>query len=98
MKNNKPIVISHGCIADIWHLSKDKNNQRILEEYALWNRKEPKENSEIFNIFGHTPVKQIDIFKHYVNVDTGCYIKKSDFAKLSAFCIETNEVISQNLQ
>jgi len=87
-KNNKPIVISHGSIADIWHLSKDKNNQRILEEYALWNRKEPKENSEIFNIFGHTPVKQIDIFKHYVNVDTGCYIKKVILQNLVLFVLK----------
>jgi len=87
-KNNKPIVISHGSIADIWHLSKDKNNQRIPEEYALWNRKEPKENSEIFNIFGHTLVKQIDIVKHYINVDIGCYIKKVILQNLVLFVLK----------
>ncbi|RXJ89069.1 hypothetical protein CRV01_10650 [Arcobacter sp. CECT 8983] len=94
-KNNKPIVISHASFADIWNLVESKENKKTVEQYALWNRKPPKENSAIFNIFGHTPVSSIDTSKHYINVDTGCcYKKEQNLGKLSAYCIETNEVIS----
>ncbi|NVJ53575.1 MAG: serine/threonine protein phosphatase [Campylobacteraceae bacterium] len=94
-KDNKPIVISHASIADVWHLVEFDMNKDIVEQYSLWNRKPPKEDSTIFNIYGHTPVSNIDTKKHYINVDTGCCYKKEDnLGKLSAYCIETNEVIS----
>lgn len=94
-KDNKPIVISHASIADVWHLVEFDMNIEVVEQYALWNRKPPKEDSHIFNIYGHTPVSTIDTSKHYINVDTGCCYKKEDYlGKLSAYCIETNEVIS----
>ena len=98
-KDGKPIVISHASMADIWHLAKDEKKQNKFEEYVLWNRKNPKKDVEIFNIFGHTPIKHIDTSKHFINVDTGCYIKnKTGYGRLSAYCIETNEIISENFQ
>lgn len=94
-KDNKPIVISHASFADVWHLAEFDMNQEIVEQYALWNRKPPKEDCTIFNIYGHTPISKVDISKHYINVDTGCCYKKEEaLGKLSAYCIETNEVIS----
>ena len=93
------MVISHASMADVWHLAKDEKRQKEFEEYVLWNRKNPKIDVEIFNIFGHTPTKHIDTSKHFINVDTGCYIKnKSGYGKLSAYCVQTNEIISENFQ
>ena len=84
--------------ADVWHLAKDEKRQNEFEEYVLWNRKNPKKDVEIFNIFGHTPTKHIDTSKHFINVDTGCYMKEDGYGKLSAYCIQTNEIISENFQ
>lgn len=94
-KKDKPIVISHAPLADVWHLKGDKNKQNTFREYALWNRKNPKEDVPIFNIFGHTIIQKIDISKHYINVDTGCYYVKEGYGILSAYCIENGEVVIQ---
>jgi serine/threonine protein phosphatase 1 len=61
----------------------------------MWNRTPPRRDSEIFNIFGHTPVDfGVEIEDHYVNVDTGCYIKKYGYNELSAYCVESGEVVN----
>lgn len=91
-KNNKPIVVSHASMANVWHLKDEKED--VFEEYALWNRKEPKEDVPIFNIFGHTIQKEVDLTKHFIDVDTGCCYAKEGYGKLSAYCVELNEVIS----
>ena len=98
-KEGKTVVVSHSNITDFWHLTKDESQKNALREYLLFSRKNPKKEVEIFNIFGHTPIKHIDTSKHFINIDTGCYIKNEDgYGKLSAYCIETNEVISENFQ
>ncbi|MDY3205617.1 MAG: metallophosphoesterase [Arcobacter sp.] len=48
------------------------NHEKMMIEYALWNRKEPKIYVPIFNIFGHTIQKEVDLTKHFIDVDTGC--------------------------
>jgi len=91
------VVISHSCISNVWNnrsliLSKFRRN---FKEHAIWKRKKPKGDVEIFNIFGHSIVEfGVDINKNYVNVDTGCYKKKHGYNQLSAYCIETGETIS----
>jgi len=93
--NNKTVVISHASCAEVWHHHDNSDGKETFKEYALWNRKEPKVDSEIFNIFGHTPCEfGVDIQEHFVNVDTGCYIKKHGFNELSAYCVQSGEVVS----
>ncbi|MEA3228971.1 MAG: metallophosphoesterase [Campylobacterota bacterium] len=95
--NNKPVVITHASCGDVWHHHNSPNGVEIFREYALWNRKNPKEDSEIFNIFGHTPVDfGVEIEESFVNVDTGCYIKKHGYNILSAYCVESGEIVSVN--
>jgi len=93
--NGKPVVITHASCANVWWQHDNQNAQETFREYALWNRTPPKKDSEIFNIFGHTPVEfGVEIEDNYVNVDTGCYIKKHGYNELSAYCVENGEVIS----
>lgn len=93
--NDRKVVVSHSCISNVWDKKDDKEFTDEFEEYALWHRDDALEGSEIFNVFGHTPTPfGVDFKEHYINLDTGCYIKDIDFGKLSAFCIETQEVIS----
>jgi len=93
--NNKPVVVTHASCADVWRHHNNPNGEDTFREYALWHRPNPKPTSEIYNIFGHTPVEfGVEIEEHFANVDTGCYIKKHGYNELSAFCIETQEVVS----
>jgi len=93
--NNLPVVITHASCADVWHHHNNPDGRDTFREYALWHRKDPKPESEIYNIFGHTPVEfGVEVEEHFANVDTGCYIKKHGYNTLSAFCVETQEVVS----
>jgi serine/threonine protein phosphatase 1 len=93
--NNKPVVVTHASCADVWHHHNNSNGIETFREYSLWHRISPKKDSEIFNIFGHTPVDfGVEIEEHFVNVDTGCYIKKWGYNTLSAYCVESGEVVN----
>ena len=92
-KNEKPIVVTHSCATDVWS---KREKELIFEEEVLWSRKEPKADAKIFNIFGHSIQKEIDITKHFINVDTGCCYDKEGYGRLSAYCIEKDEVIYVN--
>lgn len=90
-----PVVISHAPIATVWGVRNMESMQVTFRDAALWNRREPNRDAKIFNIFGHTPVREgVETQPHYVNVDTGCYIGKSGYNRLSAYCLETGEVVS----
>jgi serine/threonine protein phosphatase 1 len=95
-KSGKLVVVSHSSIAPVWHLRNDPKRKKIFSENILWSRVKPSNNVNIFNVFGHTPQKyRVDIEDHYINVDTGCYIKrKKGYGLLSAYCVETEEVFS----
>ena len=95
-KSGKLVVVSHSSIAPVWHLRNDPEREKFFSENVLWSRVKPSNNVNIFNIFGHTPQKySVDIEDHYINVDTGCYIKrKKGYGLLSAYCVETEEVFS----
>jgi serine/threonine protein phosphatase 1 len=94
--SGKPVVVSHSSVASVWHLRHNAENEKTFRENILWNRMTPQSDVDIFNVFGHTPQKyHVDIEDYYVNVDTGCYIKrKKGYGLLSAYCIETGEVFS----
>jgi serine/threonine protein phosphatase 1 len=92
--NNMPVVISHANCANSWWQRNNPDSQESFKDYILWNRDTPNTDSEIFNIFGHTPVDfGPEIEDHYINIDTGCYIKKHGYNMLTAYCIETGDVI-----
>ncbi len=95
-KDGKKIIISHASCGNVWHHHDNPDGQETFREYALWNRNLPYENCEIFNIFGHTMVEEVELNKHYINVDTGCCnTKEVGYARLSAYCIETGKVVTQ---
>ncbi len=92
-KNNKPVVITHASASSVWHLRED---EKTFRETALWSRIEPKKDTPIFNIYGHTPVEEINLNQHFINVDTGCtYGLEMGFGELSAYCVQTEEIIQQ---
>ncbi len=98
--SERKVVVSHSAIAPVWKLRESDNeeNLEVFNNTVLWGRMKPIDNEPIFNIFGHTPQQYTaDMKKHYVNIDTGCYMKtKKGFGLLSAYCVETGEVYSSS--
>jgi serine/threonine protein phosphatase 1 len=93
--SGKPVVISHAPVATVWGLRYSDAMYKTFLDTALWNRREPDEDARIFNIFGHTVTPYgADVKPHYVNVDTGCYMVRSGYGMLSAYCVESGEVVS----
>jgi len=98
--SGKTVVVSHSNISKVWDIRNDVNKRVEFLQTTLWTRDyEIDEKANIFNIFGHCPQKfEPKITNNYVNIDTGCcYAIKSDnlYGELSAYCIETAEVVMQ---
>jgi serine/threonine protein phosphatase 1 len=98
--SQRQVVVSHSSIASVWNLreSDKQEEQTKFQGTVLWGRTKPIDSEPIFNIFGHTPQKYAPaIEEHYVNIDTGCYMKEDKgFGLLSAYCVETGEVYSSS--
>lgn len=94
--SGKLVVVSHSPIADAWEMRNNPDNAEVFRHKALTNRRDPSDNPPIFNIFGHSPVRWgAEVTPYYVNVDTGCYMGKNGYNRLSAYCVETGEIIEQ---
>ena len=96
--SGRDIVISHSAIAGVWKMRHSIEFQKKFSEKVLWGRLRPIDQEPIFNIFGHTPQQYTaDMQRHYVNIDTGCYMKtETGFGLLSAYCVESGEVYSSS--
>jgi len=93
--SGRPVVVSHSAIASVWNMRHQLDKEGVFAKTVLWSRTKPEDKEEIFNIFGHTPQQyQADTEDHYVNIDTGCYMKEQGYGLLSAYCVESGEIYS----
>jgi serine/threonine protein phosphatase 1 len=99
---HKPLVVSHSYIHHVW-INKDHEYCKCDGRDILWrhmNNKHLFESSKesenaIFNIFGHTPVKESVITDCYAMIDTGAvYSHKKGYGKLSAIHYPSLEVLN----
>ena len=96
--SGKKVVVSHSNISKVWSIRENKEYRELFVSTTLWGREnETSDNVNIFNIYGHTPQKHgAEIGKDYANIDTGCCFFSSEdklYGKLSAYCVESGEVI-----
>ena len=94
--SGKKVVVSHSNISHLWHLRHDKSQKDEFAYDVMWNREtEVNKEADIFNIYGHTPQKnEVKITELYAIVDTGCcFAHIAGYGKLSAYCVESGEVI-----
>ncbi len=96
-KGNRPVVVSHAPVGDVWELRHHPEADGRFADAALTNRHNPGDDAPIFNIFGHTPRAHAPVVgSSYVNVDAGCYIDDgSGYGNLCAYCIESGETVCQ---
>ena len=84
-----PVVVTHAPIDKYW-LFKDSHPD-YFAFHAMNNRYKPSASASIFNIYGHIPQDDVLFGKNFVSLDTGCGRGKD--RKLSAYCVETKEVV-----
>jgi len=96
--SGRQVVVSHSSIDLVWDIRHRQEYNNVFQEAILWSRAKPLDHNKIFNVFGHTPqAYTADMQGHYVNIDTGCYIKgKKGYGLLSAYCVESGEVFSSS--
>ena len=74
-ENNRHLVVSHSHVFDKWkYRNHDMNsgNYMAFKKACLSSRHLNYDNSEIYNIHGHTRVQKPEIGPHKSNIDTGC--------------------------
>lgn len=85
------LVVSHSSIASVWD-NKNKTIKKNCEEIVIWDRDyQPEKIDGIFNIFGHTPLKEVKGFESSLFIDTGCVFGN----KLTAVRFPQMEIYSQ---
>jgi len=78
-------------IVEKYWLFKDRD-PAYFAFHAMNNRYEPSSMSPIFNIFGHVPRDEVIFGENFISLDTGC--GRGADRSLSAYCVETKEVLS----
>lgn len=69
------LLVTHSSAAKVWHWGEDKRQemQESFKENIIWDRNyNPKKIEGIYNVFGHTPLKEPIIKENYAFIDTGC--------------------------
>ena len=72
------LVVSHSSVGQAWEFRYSTNQIRIkrFESQLLWSRYKDFDNSEIFNVYGHTIFEEPVINKYSSAIDLGCYQSK----------------------
>ncbi|MEA3289428.1 MAG: metallophosphoesterase family protein [Campylobacterota bacterium] len=97
-KDGRYLVVTHSCIDDTWdkRASIDQFDKDDFFNKVLYSRNQnPKDNKEIFDIFGHTPNKQPIIKDHFANIDTGACYADRNLGKLTAIEFPSMKIIQQ---
>lgn len=103
INGHKPLVVSHSYIHHKW-IDKQHQYCKYDGEDILWRHMHDKKlfiadkeiKNNIFNIFGHTPIREPIITDTYAMIDTGATYKKNGYGKLSAIHYPSLEVINNN--
>jgi len=85
-----PVIVTHAPVDKYWLFK--ESHPEYFAFHAMNNRYEPSSSAPIFNIYGHIPREEVKLGSNFVSLDTGC--GRGADRKLSAYCVESREVIS----
>ena len=74
-EDGRYLVVSHSALGKAWELrnSTNEEDKKTFETQLLWSRYRHCDNSEIFNVYGHTIQDEVYINEYNANIDLGCY-------------------------
>ena len=71
-QNGEHLVVSHSAVGNMWELRNDKYASEEFRRHLLSGRGDEMQVSGIFNVYGHTPVREVKFYKNSADIDTGC--------------------------
>jgi serine/threonine protein phosphatase 1 len=68
----------------------------FTDRAIVWHREPIVDREDLFQVVGHTPIKDVVIEKHYAMIDTGCVFKGySGYGKLTALQYPEMKIFQQ---
>lgn len=87
-EDNRYLVVSHSHVYDKWdnrYCDENSKGYRVFKDTIHYSRNKDFDNSDIFNVFGHTPTSEPLINQYKASIDLGCvYKEESEEGKLCA--------------
>ena len=94
-QNGEHLVVSHSAVGNMWELRNDKYASEEFKRHLLSGRGDEMQVSGIFNIYGHTPVREVKFYKNSADIDTGCVFNEVGYDKLSALEFPSMKIYTQ---
>ena len=94
-QNGEHLVVSHSAVGNMWELRNDKYASEEFKRHLLSGRGDEIQVSGIFNVYGHTPVREVKFYKNSADIDTGCVFNEIGFDKLSALEFPSMKIYTQ---
>ena len=94
-QNGEHLVVSHSAVGNMWELRNDKYASEEFRRHLLSGRGDELQVSGIFNVYGHTPVRDVKFYKNSADIDTGCVFNEVGFDKLSALEFPSMKIYTQ---
>ena len=94
-QNGEHLVVSHSAVGNMWELRNDKYASEEFKRHLLSGRGDEMQVEGIFNVYGHTPVKEVKFYKNSADIDTGCVFNEVGYDKLSALEFPAMQIYTQ---
>ena len=92
------LLVTHSSAERVWGWSEEKRKEHKyhFETNIIWERNyNPDKIPGIYNVFGHTPVKEPKIRDGYAFIDTGAVFNEPPYNKLTALRFPQMEIYQQ---
>ncbi|MBE2985515.1 metallophosphoesterase [Campylobacter sp. RM9344] len=93
--DQRKLVVSHSAVGKMWNSRKDKSLKDDFRKHVISGRDDTFENAKIFNVYGHTPLKDPDITNFSANIDLGCVYKQGANPRLCAIEFPSMKIFTQ---
>ena len=94
-QNGEHLVVSHSAVGNMWELRNDKYASEEFKRHLLSGRGDEMQVNGIFNVYGHTPVREVKFYKNSADIDTGCVFNEVGYDKLSALEFPSMKIYTQ---
>ncbi|WP_459887564.1 metallophosphoesterase [Campylobacter concisus] len=94
-QNGEHLVVSHSAVGKFWGLRDDDSSRDEFRRHVLSDRGDMAQVEGIFNVYGHTPVREAKLYTNSANIDTGCVFNEEGYDKLSALEFPSMKIYTQ---
>ena len=94
-QNGEHLVVSHSAVGKFWDLRDDDRSRDEFRRHVLSGRGDMTQVEGVFNVYGHTPVREAKLYTNSANIDTGCVFNEEGYDKLSALEFPSMKIYAQ---